>query len=129
MANGKQIHHRIKEARVAAGKTATWMADRLGIHRNTYGDIERGDVDVSVKKLAIISELTGRPISWFVYGRNGVESIQSHHSEDIDRINKSLSRLPQSVRVLYYRISIDVLELMDTYLSGNKPPGAEKRKN
>ena len=81
----RQIHHRIKSAREDSGRTAAWMAKKIGVHRNTYRDIENGLVDLRVSQLKIISEITARPVSWFVYGRDGVESIQAKHEEDVGK--------------------------------------------
>lgn len=97
------------------------MATLLGVHRNTYSAIEQGESELSVRQLAIISEVTERPLSWFVYGEDGVEQLQEAHSRDIRRINKLLSKIPAPFRSLYYRVSIDVLQFLDTFLQSNRP--------
>lgn len=96
------------------------MATLLGVHRNTYAAIEQGESELSVRQLAIISEVTDRPLSWFVYGEDGVEPLQEAHSRDIRRINKLLSKIPAPFRSLYYRVSIDVLQFLDTFLQSNR---------
>lgn len=116
-----EIHDRIREAREDSCIAAGRMAVLLGVHRNTYRALEAGESEVTVKQLAIISEVTQRPLSWFVYGDSGVEQLQENHSRDIRRINKLLSKLPAPIRGLYYRISVDVLQFLDTFFQPGRP--------
>jgi transcriptional regulator with XRE-family HTH domain len=115
-----ELHDRLREAREEAGIGSGKMATLLGVHRNTYAAIEQGESELSVRQLAIISEVTDRPLSWFVYGEDGVEPLQEAHSRDIRRINKLLSKIPAPFRSLYYRVSIDVLQFLDTFLQSNR---------
>jgi len=51
------INEKIRLVREAKGLTQEQMAEKLEISRNSYGDIERGDSDVKLSKLAKIAEL------------------------------------------------------------------------
>jgi len=116
-----ELHDRLQEAREAAGISREKMAVLIGVHRNTYRAIETGHSELTVRQLAIISEVTHRPLSWFVYGEDGVEQLQETHSREIRRINKLLSKLPAPFRSLYYRVSVEVLTFLDTWLQSNWP--------
>ena len=115
-----ELHHRIREAREQEGMSRERMAVLIGVHSNTYRSIEAGHSELTVRQLAIISEVTHRPLSWFVYGEDGVEQLQETYSRDIKRINKLLSQLPAPFRGLYYRISIEVLSFLDVWLTGTR---------
>lgn len=113
------LHERIKQAREECGIGIGDMANRLSIHRNTYRAMEAGG-DISVANLAAISEITRRPVSWFIYGTDGVEQMLHDHAKDIRRIYKLLSKLPVPIRALYFKQSIDVLTFLDSYMNGRK---------
>lgn len=107
------IAKRIKTAREEERRTIGWMAQKLRVHRNTYSAIEAGETEITVSRLAKISELTRRPISWFVYGDDGVDKIELDYAKDFVRIKKLLSNLPAGYRTPFLKLSIHLLEFLD----------------
>ena len=110
------VSRRVREAREAEGRSVQWMADRLGIHRNTYHQIESGKTELSVPCLKLISELTKRPIGWFVYGDDAAESIDERHRKEIAKIRKLLVALPPSIRSLFFKHAVESLEFLEQYI-------------
>ena len=63
------LGRRIREARKAADLTPEEMAVRLDISMATLFRYERGNTKrISYERLAAISDVTGRPVSWFLTG-------------------------------------------------------------
>lgn len=110
------VSRRIREAREAEGRSVQWMADKLGIHRNTFHSIEAGKIELSVPRLKLISELTKRPIGWFVYGDDAAEAIDDRHRKEIAKIRKLLVALPPQIRSLFFKIAIEQLEFLEQYI-------------
>lgn len=110
------VSKRVREARELEGRTVQWMADKLGIHRNTYHSIESGQTEISVPRLKLISELTRRPIGWFVYGDDAAEGIEERHRKEIAKIKKLLVALPPQLRTLFFKLAIELLEFMEQYI-------------
>lgn len=56
---------RIKEARELLGLSQTALADELGAGERTVQAWERNERTPRLKALLRLSELSGRPVSWF----------------------------------------------------------------
>lgn len=56
----------VKSARVGAGLSPEALAVELGVSAATVFRIERGDSDVSVKRLQKIAEATQKPLGYFL---------------------------------------------------------------
>lgn len=54
---------RIRELRLARGWTQEELAERTGFHRNYIGMAERGERNVSLRNLAVMSKAFGIKIS------------------------------------------------------------------
>ena len=60
---------RIREARLALDLTVEQMAPKVGVTMRTLSRYERGETkQLSFDRLADISKVTGRPVSWFITG-------------------------------------------------------------
>ncbi len=89
-----KIAARIKEAREWKGLTQVHMAQQLKVARQTYLDLETGKTEPKVRLLSEISEITERPLTWFVYGDEGIEILESEYKEEmIDYYNFSAAYL------------------------------------
>jgi len=53
------VHEKIRLVRQAKGWTQEYLAEKLGMSINGYGDLERGDSDIKLSKLEKIAELLG----------------------------------------------------------------------
>lgn len=110
-----KIAARIKEAREWKGLTQVHMAQQLKVARQTYLDLETGKTEPKVRLLSEISEITERPLTWFVYGDEGVEILESEYKEEIDRLLQFCSRLPHSARHVILQQCINLASFMAEY--------------
>lgn len=68
------IGKRLKQAREALGYTQEHVAEKLGIGRPRYSDIENGKRDVPVKELYAFCEFFARPLEFFLKESLATES-------------------------------------------------------
>ncbi|HIF9351249.1 TPA: helix-turn-helix transcriptional regulator [Photobacterium damselae] len=113
--NKVTIASRIKEAREWKGLTQVYMAQRLEVARQTYLDLETGKTEPKVRLLAEISHITERPLTWFVYGDEGTEMLESEYREELDRLLQYFSRLPHSARHLILQQSLQLAGFIAEY--------------
>jgi transcriptional regulator with XRE-family HTH domain len=57
------VHEKIRFVRLAKGWTQEYLAEKLDMSVNGYGDLERGKNDIKLSKLEQISELLGVDLS------------------------------------------------------------------
>ncbi len=57
------VHEKIRFVRLAKGWTQEYLAEKLEMSVNGYGDLERGKNDIKLSKLEQISELLGVELS------------------------------------------------------------------
>jgi transcriptional regulator with XRE-family HTH domain len=57
------VHEKIRFVRLAKGWTQEYLAEKLDMSVNGYGDLERGKNDIKLSKLQQISELLGVELS------------------------------------------------------------------
>lgn len=81
------VHEKIKRVRQANGWTQEYLAEKLEMSVNGYGDIERGDSDIKISKLERIAELLGVELAELfdtneknVFYLSGTKNNQSHWS-------------------------------------------------
>ena len=110
-----QIAARIKDAREWKGLTQVHMAQQLRVARQTYLDLETGKTEPKVRLLSEISDITERPLTWFVYGDEGIDILESEYKDEIDRLLKSFSCLPHSARNVILQQSINLAGFMAEY--------------
>ncbi len=116
MADRKQeMAVRIKEAREWKGLTQVYMAQQLKVARQTYLDLETVETEPKVRLLVEISELTERPLTWFIYGDSGVDIIESEYKEEIDKLVQCFGCLPHSARQIILQQSIQLAQFMAEY--------------
>lgn len=68
------IGKRLKQAREALGYTQEQVAEKLGIGRPRYSDIENGKRDVPIKELYAFCEFFARPLEFFLKESSPAES-------------------------------------------------------
>lgn len=110
-----QIAARIKEAREWKGLTQVHMAQQLRVARQTYLDLETGKTEPKVRLLSEIAEITERPLTWFVYGDEGIDILESEYKDEIDRLLKFFSCLPHSARNVILQQSINLAGFIVEY--------------
>ena len=116
MADRKQeMAVRIKEAREWKGLTQVYMAQQLRVARQTYLDLETGKTEPKVRLLVEISELTERPLTWFIYGDLGLDIIESEYKEEIDKLVQCFGCLPHSARQIILQQGIQLAQYMVEY--------------
>lgn len=59
---------KVRELRMEAGLSQEIFADKAGIHRSHLGEIERGEVDMSISMLMKVSQALGVKVSKLVQG-------------------------------------------------------------
>nr|WP_086937722.1 helix-turn-helix transcriptional regulator [Thaumasiovibrio occultus] len=111
----KSIAARIKEAREWKGLTQVYMAKTLDVARQTYLDLETGKTEPKVRLLSEIATLTERPLTWFIYGDQGLEIIESEYKQEIETLLRHFSRLPNVARSAILSQSIQMAEFMAEY--------------
>ncbi|CZF84919.1 transcriptional repressor DicA [Grimontia marina] len=94
------VAQRIREAREYRDITQVEMAQHLDVARQTYLDIESGKTEPKVSSLAIIADVTGRPLNWFLYGESTRSDIAFTHRDDLNTLLALFSQLPESARNL-----------------------------
>jgi DNA-binding XRE family transcriptional regulator len=62
------IGKKVRELRMEAGLSQEIFADKAGIHRSFMGEIERGEVDISLSMLMKVSQALGVKISKLIQG-------------------------------------------------------------
>lgn len=63
----------LKSARVYRGFSQEEMADKLGVHRNTYANWEAHPDVVSIKNAELISQVLQMPISAIFFGTDSTK--------------------------------------------------------
>ena len=116
MAERKQeMALRIKEAREWKGLTQVYMAQQLKVARQTYLDLETGKTEPKVRLLVEISELTERPLTWFIDGDLGLDIIENEYKEEIEQLVQCFGCLPHSARKMILQQSIQLAQFMTEY--------------
>lgn len=85
----KKFGQDIRIARLKRGMTVAMMAERIGIHRSTYGKLEKGDPMVALSLYAV---------ALFVLGFGTPFSGLIDQSQDETGLLLSLEELPKRVR-------------------------------
>lgn len=86
------VHEKIRFVRLAKGWTQEYLAEKLDMSVNGYGDLERGKNDIKLSKLEQISELLGvelselfcskdRPVFNFIIGDSNQHNKNYCHPE------------------------------------------------
>ena len=84
-----ELHSRIRNLRIEAGKTQKQVADVLGVEVSTYAHYEKGDRTPDAKKLAKLAELYELDDE-MLGARFPIESFVSYDKKDIERLKYEL---------------------------------------
>jgi transcriptional regulator with XRE-family HTH domain len=93
-----QIGARIKLARCERGWTQDELAALASFSKRSLQDYERG-VTPPYRKLRELGELLGRPVSWFLYGTEGV----AVDDDRLARIEEGLAAVLAAVQRLQHQ--------------------------
>ncbi|MGF1759706.1 helix-turn-helix domain-containing protein [Photobacterium sagamiensis] len=119
MENSKsRIAAKIREAREWNKITQVGMAGKLGIARQTYLDLESGKTEPRVSTLVSVAEITGRPLSWFVYEGEG--PVSHDEQEDIQQLLALFAQVPRSMRARLIEHNINFVSCWVDYVSAIK---------
>lgn len=59
------LHHRVRLARIAAGRSRAELAEEVGVSKRTYERIETGSRSPRRAELDAIAQATGQDVSFF----------------------------------------------------------------
>lgn len=90
------IHKRIKKARLSKQFTQQEMADKLGLSRQSYNEIENGVKIPKVSYVVAISDATGFSVNWLARGDNADEKLDSIYAQ-FESIRKTLDKAEKSL--------------------------------
>lgn len=97
MDNSKsRIAAKIREAREWKEITQVGMAKTLGIARQTYLDLESGKTEPRISTLVEIAQLTGRPLTWFVF--DDEEKVMGDEHSEIQELLNLFGQVPSQFR-------------------------------
>ncbi|MBE1277475.1 MULTISPECIES: helix-turn-helix domain-containing protein [Enterovibrio] len=94
------VAQRIREAREYREITQVEMAQHLDVARQTYLDIESGKTEPKISSLAVIADVTGRPLNWLLYGESTRSDIAFTHRDELNTLLMLFNKLPLSARHL-----------------------------
>lgn len=116
------VAQRVREAREYRNITQLEMANHLGIARQTYLDVESGRTEPKILSLATIASVTGRPLTWLLYGESTSADIGFAHREEINSLLMLFSQLPPSAREMVMNQALQVAEYMSQKLPTSSDP-------
>lgn len=58
----------MKQARIGINATQQEIADKMGVHVQTYARMEKNPEDVTIKEANLFSQIVGLPISDIYFG-------------------------------------------------------------
>ena len=58
----------MKQARIGINATQQEIADKMGVHVQTYAKMEREPEDITIKEAKLFSQIVGLPISDIYFG-------------------------------------------------------------
>ena len=90
----------IRDLRKAAGMSQMTLADKIGVSYQQVQKYEKGTTDVSVRRLRLLSEIFGVPMSDLIEGYCGNMSnaIGAHLSEEDNRFLHIFRKIPTPLR-------------------------------
>ena len=97
----EEIGQRIKQAREEAGFTQAELAEKIGVATaQSISRYERGETEVSAKRLRRIAEATRKPMSFFVLEPG--EGVSPEETQDlreaVDRLQDDVAELLRLAR-------------------------------
>jgi transcriptional regulator with XRE-family HTH domain len=73
------IAGRIRDSRVAAGLTQTYVAKNLGLHRPSVSEIEAGNRSVTAEELVRLAAMFDVDVAWL--GGEGVDTVDPYDNK------------------------------------------------
>jgi len=98
----KFIGKRLKEARIACGMTQKELADKLGVTHQQVQKYQQGINRISASRLAAVSNVTKRPMHWFVDGKESAHMLGLMETRIMAEVSK-LSRQKKTALHNYLR--------------------------
>ena len=87
------IRNRIRDRRKALGYTQEYMANRLDISVNAYGELESGDTKIINPRVIKIAEILDESLEYILFGvsseddhREKIRLLEEEHRRMIDNI-------------------------------------------
>lgn len=96
----KEIGARIKLARINSNLSQDSIAEDLGISVSAYSNMERGAIDITIKRIMQVSEIL--KLNWIYF-----LGIPSNNNEHSDKNMQSLNELKISSRLQKNKAPID----------------------
>jgi transcriptional regulator with XRE-family HTH domain len=96
----EEIGQRIRQAREDAGLTQAELADKIDVATaQSISRYERGETEVSARRLRRIAEATGKPLSFFI-----LESGEEVSPEEKQELREAVDRLQDDVAEILRRL-------------------------
>ncbi|PSX16946.1 hypothetical protein C0W52_05075 [Photobacterium kishitanii] len=103
--NNISFDKKIKGSRIISNISQKKMAEKLGISRQTYIDIENGVRIPKADTIYKISVITNQSINYFFYDNTEIG--------DIDQISILLEQLPESKKKWFFAVLKKIIECED----------------
>ncbi len=114
----KNVHKRIKEIRLKAGKSGPEMADAMGICRSGYRKYEAGDSLPSHEKMMLYVEQHDISLEWLLLARGPMNfSTINNAFEEVKQLKEETERLSQEKEQLKQE-----LQKMEARIQEEKQP-------
>lgn len=96
------VASKIKDFRKGKGFTSEYVADKLGVSKGSYSNLENGKIEITITKLELISKVFNHPIENFLPTGQTVNQISHGTGSNIGKIdtqnNYSESNLMEVMR-------------------------------
>ena len=107
-----QISLRLKEARLDNKMNQSEFAKKLGVSRASVSQWEAGSTKPSMTRLRMVSEITKRPLSWFLI-EDATAAMAASNNLD-DTITNTISALPPILRQVLLENIDDLISFQKT---------------
>ena len=87
--SARDVGTRIADARVAAGRTQTQIANQMGVKVSTIDKWERGSASPRSNRLTALAGILGVSLSWLIVGYGNEPTA----TDDLDEIKVALGRV------------------------------------
>lgn len=93
------IASKIKETRVELGYSCEYMANKLGISKGAYSNMENGKIEISITRLELLSKAFQIPIETFLPNNNSVTQISNGSGNNINVIHQNILPLDEIEKI------------------------------
>ncbi|MBQ7832717.1 MAG: helix-turn-helix transcriptional regulator [Lachnospiraceae bacterium] len=89
---------RLREKRLLLGFTQEQVAEKLGLSRKYYADIERGSCGMSVETLIALGAAMDLSLDYIIFGKIHNPAEELKHTDEVEAIMSLLDNVPENKR-------------------------------